>query len=198
MSGLINGASQPSDAGTPNAATQPMSDPVLQAAEEKIESQLAHDPSNAQNYMKIVVAGMAAALARGPAGILASLRKSPDPVRDAAKGAVALVLILRRNARGVMPTKAMIPAAMTLMLRALDFVNRTGTKQIGTAELVRATHIFTNEMFRAFHITPATLHQAAGQVHAVTQDPQAMAQVNLKAGITQHPNAATPTPMPAA
>jgi hypothetical protein len=192
MSGMINGA--PPAAGAAQTTNQ-MSSPILEAAEQKIEEQLAQDDQNKQNYQKIVVAGMAAALSRGPDGILASLRKSPDPVRDAAKGAVSLVLILRRNARGVMPLKAMVPAAMTLMLRALDFVNRTGTK-IGTPELVRATHIFTNEVFAAFHITPAMLAHASTQVHALTQDPVAMAAINQKAGITQHPNAANPTPMP--
>jgi hypothetical protein len=189
---MINSATQGDAGGTPNA-TEPM-EPVLQAAEDKLEAGL--DPANRQNYMKIVVAGLSAALARGPAGILASLRKSPDPVRGAAIGAVGLVLILRRHAKGVMPIKAMVPAAMTLMLHALDFANRTGLVKVGTPELVRATHIFANEVFHAFHITPPMLHQAAAQVHAITADPVAMAKINLKAGITQHPNAATPTPMP--
>src|SRR5579872_6868469 len=98
MSGMINAA--------PDEA---MSSPILEAAEQKIEAGI--DPAVKPNYQKIVVAGMAAALARGPDGLLASLRKSPDPVRDAAKGAVALVLILRRDAKGIMPLKAMIPAA---------------------------------------------------------------------------------------
>lgn len=190
MSGLINAAP---DDGAQNVAG-PMSDPVLQASEDKIEAGLAD--SNRPSYQKIVVAGMAAGLARGPDGILASLLKSPDPVRDAARGAVALVLILRRDAHGVMPLKAMIPAAMTLMLRALDFVNRTGKVKVGTAELVRATHIFTNEMFGKFGITPPMLQSAVQRVHQITQDPNAVAALNLKAGVTQHPNAANPTPMP--
>lgn len=192
MSGIINNASQ-DDAAQP--ANQ-MSSPILEAAEQKLEAGL--DPANRQNYMKIVVAGMAAGLARGPDGILARLRKSPDPVKGAARGAVALVLILRRDAKGVMPLKAMIPAALTLMLRALDFVNRTGIAKVGVPELVRATHIFANDMFGAFNITTPMLQQAAARVHAITQDPVAMQAVNLKAGIVQHPNAAAPTPMPGA
>jgi hypothetical protein len=192
MSGLIN-ATQDTDA--PNVPGQ-MSDPVLQASEDKIEGGLTD--ANKPNYQKIVVAGMAAGLARGPDGILASLLKSPDPVRDAARGAVALVLILRRDAHGVMPLKAMIPAAMTLMLRALDFVNRAGKVKVGTPELVRAIHIFTNEMFGKFGITPAMLHSATQRVHDIMQDPNSMAAINLKMGITQHPGAANPTPIPGA
>jgi len=189
--GMMNSA--PST-GAPTSAP-PMSNPILQASEQKIEDGLTD--SNRESYMKIVVAGMAAGLARGPNSILASLLKSPDPVRDAAKGAVGLVLILRKDAKGVMPLKAMIPAAMTLMLHALDFVSHAGHTQVGTNELVRATHIFTNTLFGHFGITPAMLQQAAQKVHGLTQDPVAMAQINLKAGITQHPAAANPTPMPA-
>ena len=71
-----------------------------------------------------------------------------------------------------MPIKAMVPAALTLMLYALDFVNRTGTAQVGTPELVRATHIFANEMFKAFHISNPMLASYAARVHAVNSGPR--------------------------
>jgi hypothetical protein len=190
MSGVIN---SPAAAGGPGV-NEPMSNPVLEAAEQKIESQLT--PDNQQSYMKIVVAGMAAALGGGPQGLMASLLKSPDPVRDAARGAVALVLVLRRDAHGVMPLKAMVPAAMTLMLRALDFVNRTGIAPVGTPELVRATHIFANEIFGHFGITAPMLANATARVHAITQDPVAMEMINRKAGVVQAPGASSATPVP--
>jgi hypothetical protein len=124
------------------------------------------------------------------------LQKSQDPISDAAKGAVSLALILRRQAKGVMPLKAMVPAAMTLMLKALDFVDRSKTMPVGQPELVRATHIFTDTIFARFGISKAGLAGAAAKVHAITQDPEAMSKINLKAGLTQHPMAATPTPLP--
>lgn len=189
MSGLINAAQQPADSSAP-----PMSDPILQAAEQKIEAGL--DPANKQNYQKIVVAGMAAALARGPNSIVAKLLKNPDPVKGAARGAVALALILRREAKGVMPLKAMIPAALTLMLHALDFVNRSGAAAVGQKELVRATHIFANDMLGAFNITPPMLKRAAAQVHAVTQDPAKMEMIHRKLGSVVAPGASQATTMP--
>jgi hypothetical protein len=191
MSGLMNAAVGPAA-----GAAQPMSSPILEQAEQKIETGL--DPANKRDYQKIVVAGLAAALTRGPNGLMAKLRKSPDPVKACARGAVALALILRREAKGVMPLKAMVPAAMTLMLHGLDFVNRTGAAKVGTPELVRATHIFTNDMFGAFNITPGLIKQYAARVHAVTQDPVAMQAVRLHAGLDRHPNAAIPTITPAA
>lgn len=168
---------------------------LLQQAEDKVETGLTAD--NRVNYNKIVVAGMHVALDKGPEGIMASLGKSKDPIADAAKGAISLVLILRKQAKGVMPLKAMVPAAMTLMLKALDFADRSKIVPVGEAELVRATHIFTDTIFARFGITKQGLANAATKVHAITQDPEAMAKINLKSGLTRHPDAAVPTPIPA-
>lgn len=168
--------------------------PLLQATEAGIERGM--DPETRQNYDKIVVAGMAAALDKGPNSILASLRQSKDPVSDAAKGAVALVFLLRKEAKGVMPMKALVPAGLTLMLKALDFADRAGIAKVGQPELVRATHVFTDQVFARSGISKQQLATAATKVHALTQDPQAMAAINLKAGVTRHPMAAEPTPLP--
>ena len=165
-----------------------LNNPLLQQAETQVESQLT--PDNRANYLKIVVAGLHAALNGGPNGILASLKQSQDPISDAAKGAVSLTLILRKEARGVMPLKAMVPAAMTLMLKALDFADRAGIVKIGQPELVRATHIFTDFLFDRMGITKQGLANAAQKVHALTQDPAAMAKINVKAGLAPHPGAA--------
>lgn len=195
MSGMINGPSEdagPSDEG--DQAGGGLSNPLLQQTEEKVEGGLT--PENRQNYMKIVVAGMHAALDKGPNGLLAGLGQSKDPIADAAKGAVSLVIILRQQAHGVMPLKAAVPAAMTLMLKALDFIDRSKIAKVGQPELVRATHIFTDTIFARFGITKAGLANAATKIHAITQDPASVEKLNLKAGVTRHPMAATPTPLP--
>lgn len=171
-----------------------LSNPLLQQAEDKVESQLT--PENRANYMKVVVAGMHVALDKGPNGLLAGLAKSDDPIADAARGAVSLVIILRKQAHGIMPLKAMVPAAMTLMLKALDFVDRSKIAPVGNPELVRATNIFTDFLFARFGITKAGLANAAQRVHAITQDPVAMQKINLKAGLLRDPAAPLPTPMP--
>lgn len=177
-----------------------MSNPLLQQAETQMETGLS--PDTAAAYEKIVVAGMHAALGPGPNGesILSSLRNSPDPIADAAKGAVSLVLILRKEAKGIMPLKAMVPAAMTLMLKALDFADRSGIAQVGNNELVRATHIFTDFLFARLGITKQGLQNAANRVNGIINDPTKMAAIHAKmAGGT--PPAGAPTasaPPPAA
>jgi hypothetical protein len=173
-----------------------LNNPLLQQTEDTIERNLAPAPDNLANFNKIVVAGLHIALDKGANGFMASLAQSADPVADAAKGAVSLVLIMRKDARGVMPMKAAVPAAMSLMLHALDFIDRSKIAPVGNPDLVRATHIFADFMFARMGITKAGLQNAAQRVHGLTQDPQAMAAINLKAGLTRHPNAATPTPLP--
>ena len=66
----------------------------------------------------------------------------------------------------------------------------------------------TNLIFQRFGITAQMLHTAAAKVHALTQDPAAMAKVNMRAGLIKAPNAnaapnasaaaAAPTPAPMA
>lgn len=175
-------------------ATPILNDQVLADAEQKLESQLL--PDVRQDYMKIVVAGMRVALHGGPNSMLAGLKnKSKDPIHDAAMGAINLVLLLRHTAP-TMPVKAMIPAAMTLMFHALDFVDKTGLAKVGPDELVRATHVFTNRVMQAWKVTPAMLEHAAGVVHGVMQDPSKMDMLARKTGVVRHPMASQPTELP--
>ncbi len=165
----------------------------LKAAEDELERRLT--PDTKPDYMKIVVAGMRVALDKGPQGILATLQHSRDPVQDAAVGAINLVMLLRKQSRGTMPPKAIPPAAMTLMLQALDFVDKMRIKRIGPPDLDRATHIFANHLFTLFHITPAMLQGLAVKVHGVTRDPTQMEMIARKAGVVKDPRASQPTDM---
>lgn len=168
---------------------------VLQAAEMKIESSLT--PENKNNYLKIVNAGMAAALKGGPNGIMGSLAKSKSPIPDCVNGSINLCLLMRKQSRGTMPLKAMVPAAMTLLLHALDFADKAGIVKIGQPELVQATKMFADAMFQRFGISKNMLHTAATKVHAMTQDPGQMEKIKRAAGTVKDPQASTPTPMPA-
>ena len=174
-----------------------LSNPVLQQIEQQIEAGLT--PQNRADYMKIVVAGGHLANANNGA-MLVQLSKAPDPIAAAAKGAVGLVLIMRKETQAPgkvpMPMKAAVPAAMTLMVNALDFISRSKIAPVGQPELERAVHIFTDFLFARMGITKVGLANAAQKVHQITTDPQSMAAINLKAGLTKHPMSATPTPLP--
>lgn len=167
---------------------------VLQAAEQKIESQLT--PANRADYLKIVTAGMKIALQGGPKSILAALSNSKTPLQDCVHGAINLCGLMWKQSRGTMPIKAMVPAAMTLLIQALDFADKSGIVKIGAPELVQATHMFTDVLFAKLGISKAMLHTAAGKVHGLIQDPAQLAKLNLAAGVTKDPRAPQPTLQP--
>ena len=164
MAGLIDSPS------LQKAAAPAIKNPLLRQAEAEVERSVGDGP-NRESYLKVVVAGMRAAIS-GAKPMLANLAGRPDPVRDCAVGAVNLVLYLSKIAKGTMPPQAMIPAATTLMLQALDFADQAGIAKIGKPELARATHIFTNAILQGFGVTTKILDRAAAQVQGITQSPE--------------------------
>lgn len=147
--------------------------PLLRQAEAKVEESVG-DGQAREDYLKVVVAGMRAALAGGPAGMMSALHDAPDPVKLCAVGAVGLVTHMAQISRGTMPARSIISGATTLMLQALDFVDHAGIAKIDAAALDRATHILTNALFKAFGITVPMLNALAAKAHGVMQDPQQM------------------------
>lgn len=195
MSGIINAPS----GDTPDQSDQAdsgggLSNPLLRAAEQKIEAGM--QPDVRADYTKVVVAGMNVALAKGPDGFMGKLVASQDPISDCARGAVSLMLIMRKEAKGVMPMKAGIPAALTLMFHGLQFLEQSKVLTIAEPEIDRATTIFTNTLFQRLGITPQMLQHATGRVHALMMDPASMELINRKAGLVKSPDASTPTPLP--
>lgn len=164
---------------------------LLQATEEKVESQLT--PKIRDAYMKLVVAGMRAAVHGGTDGLAARLKFTPDPVAACATGAVNLVMLMKSQAKGTVPPQAIPPAAMTLMLQGLDLLERAGVVKIDADELARATHIYTDRIMAVYKVTPELLKKAAGRVHQIMQDPAKMELINRKAGIVKAPGASEPT-----
>lgn len=168
----------------------PLKNKLLQGTEQSIEASLT--PVNRANYMKIVVAGLKIGLKDGLQGIMASLRDSQDPVNDCALGAVNLVQMLRLQSQGTMPDQAMAPAAMTLMLHALDFAEQAGILTVDMEVLTRATRLYTNQIFKVRGITPQMLTKAAGAVREVADSPEKMEMVKRRAGVVRDPRASSP------
>jgi len=160
---------------------------LLKAAEAQVESKLL--PANRSDYTRIVVAGMKIGLDKGPNSILASLQHSKDPINDAAVGAINLCLLMHKHSRGTMPMKAMVPAAMSLMLHALDFADRAKIIKVDSGVLIKASRIFTNHIFKMFHITGPMLQTAASKLHGMMQDPAKMQKIKEASGTVVAPGA---------
>jgi hypothetical protein len=173
-----------------------LNNPVLQQAEEKVESQL--QPKVRADYDKVVVAGLKAGLNNGPKGILAALVNSKQPIQDCVTGAFNLVSLLYKESRGTMPIQALVPGAMTLMLHALDFADRARIVKVGAPELVQATHMFATLALQRFGISGKMLHTAAAKIHGIASDPAQMERLNREAGVSKAPEAAAAAPPAAA
>lgn len=173
-----------------------MQNSLLEKTEQGIEGKLLPDVRG--DYMKIVVAGMKVAGHNGPNGLLSGLKRQQDPVGACALGAINLVLLMSKQSKGMMPRKAMIPAAYTLMLQALDMVDKGGIAKIGVAEIDHATHVFMNHLYKALGITLPMLQSGATHVHQIMQDPTKMELINRKVGLVKAPGASEPTALPGA
>lgn len=187
---------KPAEAAAPAPGTKAptMQDIDLKAAEAEIEKGLT--PQNRANYMRVVVAGMQAAMAGGPNSIAASIVRSRDPVRDCAMGAVNLAMMLRKQSRDTMPVEALVPGAMTLMLHALDLADRSGVVEVGREEIKRAVHIYTNHLFNLFGITPKKLTAIAQRSQGVMKDPTQLDVIAKRAGVVRDPRASMMTSIP--
>jgi hypothetical protein len=181
-----------SDTQSQEAAVESFRNPLLQQVENQIVQNL--DQRWRTSYFQIVNFAMKVGMHGGRQSPVAGLKQSRDPIADAANGAIALVLTLRREANGNMPVQAMIPAATTLMLKALEFVEVTRHIPIDENQLVRAAHIYSDTMLRVFHVDKRFLAHYGQQLHGLTQDPAAMELINRKAGFVRHPDASEPTP----
>lgn len=150
-----------------------MENTLLKRVEVEIERNM---PENVrEDYMKIVVSGMRYAMNKGPDSILATLKNSKDPLGDAVKGAINIVGLLRRASKGTMPLNAMIPAAMTLLLQALDFADKTSILKVGQAEVDKATQMFMETILPLLKVTPERMRAMLDQVHSTMRDPTKMA-----------------------
>jgi hypothetical protein len=167
---------------------------LLQATEAQIEANLTGQTK--EDYLKIVVAGQRYALHGGKDGLLASLKNQPNPIRDCVRGAVNIVGHLKMLARGTMPVQAMVPAAMSLMLQGLDFLDRSKTKPIGKEELVLATRLFIDDICKLMNVTPQVLARLASQTQSVLKDGGKVEMMKREVGAVSAPNASRDTEMP--
>lgn len=185
----------PTDA--PSVGEETIQDPVLKRAEAEIERRLL--PDNRRDYMRVVVAGMKMGMAGGRRSLIARLGESKmPPLQEIAYGAVNVGLILFKESRYTMPVKALIPAAMTLMIKTMDFAEKSGHLPKVTPQMVdEATKIFMNYVLHRFNVPQAKLEYMARQVHSVVQDPHQVDILNRRAGLTRDPRLSGPGVPPA-
>ncbi len=170
---------------------------TFEAIIQDIEGRLT--PEVKRDYDKLVTAGLQYVMHRGQDGappLLAMLQRSADPISACVLGAINLATKFLPGAargRGKPIPVSMVYASKTLMYKGLEVVDRARLAKVGTEEITRAEHIWTNNIFKAFGMRPQQLDKAATAVHGIMNNPTAMEKIHRQTGYVRDPRASTPT-----
>lgn len=168
-------------------------DPLLKAVEAKVEGGL--KPQTRTHYKNVVVAGMKVAENAGAKGLKA-LTSAEDHVKACALGAANLVLLLYKESNSRMPIEVVPPASMTLMLQAMDLLDKAKIREASNEDVVAGSKIQMERIFAALKVNKAMFSKMADEVNRIAQDPEKMELINRRAGVVKDPRASTPTDVP--
>lgn len=153
---------------------------IIRRAEEQILQRLKEGMR--EPVMKLVNAGMKLAMDGGPKSIIAQLRDSKDVLHDCVKGAIGLVNVLRKSAKGSVSTGALVPAAMILALQGLDFAERLKLIKVTNQVLDQATQMFTDAILPAMGVSHERFAELTDRAANAANDPDKMRQIFVKRG----------------
>ena len=146
-----------------------LKNPILSKAQAEVDKQV----QDRASYDKIVRAGLKAIYSKGTFGKLTQeLVKAEDPVADVARGMVAIISMLSRQARGTMPPVATVQAGMALLLDALDFMEQSGMVKISEQVLEKAITEFMEALMPALGINQGRMDELLGQVQETMANPE--------------------------
>lgn len=144
------------------AVTMPMKAPLLAKIEQQIEKTL--PASLKRDYMAVKVSGLQLMFSDKTYSFMADWLKDLTAQNLAQKVAIGIANVIRivaRESKGKMVAAGAMPAAVVLMLHALDYIDRV--KQIPmTQQIIDATtQAVSAELTKLFGITQAQVDQAA-------------------------------------
>ena len=144
-------------------------------------------PDIMRPYEKLVIAGLKAALHKGPGGILYALGRRENVVLIAVRGAINMVGTLKSLSPKPPPEAAMVYASFTLLMRALDFASAAKLIEVDNELIDRATRLWMNNIMTGFGISPGALNKMSEMVDGVIQDDAKMDTINRYTGYIKDP-----------
>ena len=148
--------------------------PLLAKVEAKVESTV--KPNMKAAYNRIIAGGLKFAFDPKAHGtVVQGLDKSVDPVHDVAVGVVGILILMSKKAQGTMPTEAMVPAGLVLVLHGLDYLEQTGRMQITNTEVDDATQTYITNLQPKIGLNEKVMGQAVSGAQKAMQDPALMA-----------------------
>lgn len=153
-----------------------MENTLLKQAQTELESKIV--PEAKENYDKIVVAGEMLAMGKKDSNsAMADIKTAKDPLDMVVKAVIGILHLLRKQAKGVMPVNAMVPAGMTLVFQGLDVAERVGVLKVTKDVLAKAVKLYISIVLQKLRITPEKLRGYMQQAHDIVNDPQKLSQM---------------------
>jgi hypothetical protein len=175
MAGLLNPNSQqapepaaPAQGAPSQGGAETLNDPVLQQIEQGIEDKVPAEMKDA--YLAIVVAGMQIMFSKETSKLVdQSLDMPGDLMANVAQGISKLMILIynesKKNGGEGMEVRMSVPAAITLMCQALDYVESTRGTKVTPEMAAECTKQTMTATLKAFGITEDQVNQTiqAGQ-----------------------------------
>jgi len=136
--------------------------PLLQQTEQGIQAKV---PQNLQMaFQRTVTAGLTLMYSPGMQNrMMQGLDSTPNPVDNAALGAVNLTVTLMNQSRGSMPPTVAAPVAMILLCEILSFLEQAGKAQVTPDVLAQAAQSVAHHLLTAMQVSQSQLHQVVAQ-----------------------------------
>ena len=161
---------------------------------DEIQKQMKIPPELQRPYDRLVLAGMKVMFGQDSHQIMLKQLQKPGPIsQKLGEGIGALVVMMFKESNGNLPPQVLIPAGVTLLLHAADFIKRSGMAEIANGDIGDAMETMVGILFKTFGIDPQKMVQLAGNYSQDAVKQGAAAQPTPQPAPTQQP-AAAPQP----
>lgn len=156
---------------------------------ESIKSKMRVPPQFKDAYERVVVAGMKIMFDQSThAFAMKRVQQGEGSVGQRLGNAVAgLLSLILEKGKGGIPPQVVVPAGITLLVSAADFMNRSGIEAVPAKEVGVATEVMIDDVLKMFKIDPAK---------AAALEPPGGLVDNTPAGEPQPPEAPMGEPQP--
>lgn len=125
--------------------------PLLKQMITELEAKM--NPQQKADYMPIVVAGMKILFDDSTHSMVKDkIKNSKSLVKDGAAGAVMLIGVIAKEAKGKMKVEMAVPAAITLLCYIYDFIEDSTGGRIDQGSLAKAVQTVAVETLKLFGI----------------------------------------------
>jgi hypothetical protein len=131
---------------------------------DEIQSKIQLPPELQDAYTRVVAAGMKVLFSKQTHDLMLEQLNAPgDNATKLGQGIARVIVFLFNESNGTMPQDVIVPAAMLLLMKAADFINKSGKGQVSDEEIGQAMEILIDSLFEGFGADRSELDAAMSQ-----------------------------------